>query len=465
MQAKDVEVMSDEKSKVLVVDDDPGILKQLKWSLIDFDVVTANSRESALTQMRLHAPAVVTLDLGLPPDPANATEGLETLCGILALFPHTKVIVLTGNDDRTNALKAIDLGATDFFQKPVMPEMLTHFIHRALKIHRLEGENRRLNLLTPSVNNIIGSSEAMQRVIKMVDRIAKNNIATLLLGESGTGKEVLAKAIHTKSARSDKPFVAINCASIPENLLESELFGYEKGAFTGANKQTIGKIECANEGTLFLDEIGDMPLALQAKMLRFLQERKIERVGGRTEIAVDIRVICATHRNLNQMISQEQFREDLYYRINEICINIPALRERDSDVILLAKTLLVQFNKELKTRIKGFTPKALQALTSYEWPGNIRELQNKIKSAVIMSDNNYIDAIDLGIDEGTSDDEIELLRDIRLQAESKAIIRAYEICGCNMSKTAEQLGVTRPTLYSLIDKYQIAELLPDRSAS
>jgi len=456
--------MSDVKAKVLVIDDDPGILKQLKWSLLDFEVITANNRESALTQMRLHAPAVVTLDLGLPPDPTNASEGLETLCGILALFPHTKIIVLTGNDDRTNALKAIDLGATDFFQKPVMPEMLTHFIHRALKIHHLEDENRRLSLLTPVLNNIIGSSIAMQRVIKMVDRIAKNNIATLLLGESGTGKEVLAKAIHHQSARKDQAFVAINCASIPENLLESELFGYEKGAFTGANKQTIGKIEYADGGTLFLDEIGDMPLALQAKMLRFLQERKIERVGGRTEIAVDIRVICATHRDLSGMIKQEDFREDLFYRINEICINIPPLRERDSDVILLAKTLLTQYNGELETKIKGFTANALRALTSYPWPGNIRELQNKIKSAVIMSDSNYIDTVDLGIDEGEESTKIELLRDTRAQAESKAIIKAYEICGCNMSKTSEQLGVTRPTLYSLIEKYQIGDLLPPRSS-
>jgi len=333
-----------------------------------------------------------------------------------------------------------------------------------LKIHHLEEDNRRLNLLSPVLNNIIGSSTAMARVIKMVDRIAKNNIATLLLGESGTGKELLAKAIHNQSTRSEQAFVAINCASIPENLLESELFGYEKGAFTGANKQTIGKIEYADGGTLFLDEIGDMPLSLQAKMLRFLQERKIERVGGRAEIAVDIRVVCATHRDLNNMIEQEQFREDLFYRINEICINIPALRERDNDVILLAKTILTQFNSELDTKIKGFTPSALQAMTNYPWPGNIRELQNKIKSAVIMSDNNHIDAIDLGIDGLVEDDKIELLRATRAQAESMAIIKAYEICGCNMSKTAEQLGVTRPTLYALIEKYQLNDLLSARTS-
>lgn len=455
--------MSEAKPKVLVVDDDPGILKQLKWSLLDFEVITADSRESALTQMRLHAPAAVTLDLGLPPDPTNASEGLETLSGILALFPHTKVIVLTGNDDRSNALKAIELGATDFFQKPVMPEILSHFIHRAIKIHTLEDENRRLNLMAPSISNIIGSSAAMQKVIKMVERISKNNIATLLLGESGTGKEVLAKAIHHLSDRNKKPFIAINCASIPENLLESELFGYEKGAFTGANKQTIGKIECANGGTLFLDEIGDMPLALQAKMLRFLQERQIERVGGRNEISVDIRIICATHRDLQEMITQNLFREDLFYRINEICINIPALRERDSDVIVLAKALLSQFNQELNTRLKGFTPKALSAMSTHPWPGNIRELQNKIKSAVIMTDGHFIDDVDLCLVANEEDEDITLLRDIRAQAESKAIIKAYEFCGCNMSKTAEQLGITRPTLYSLIEKYKISDIIHERS--
>ncbi|MDP2561117.1 PEP-CTERM-box response regulator transcription factor [Psychrobium sp. 1_MG-2023] len=450
--------MSQIKPKILVIDDDPGILKQLKWSLSDFDIITAENQTGAMAQMRLHAPTVVTLDLGLPPDPTNASEGLATLTAILSFAPHTKVIVITGNDDRKNAVKAIALGATDFFQKPVEPDILIHFLTRALHLYQLEEENRRLNLLAPSVNNIIGSSQPMQRVIKMVERIAKNNITTLLLGESGTGKEVLAKAIHQLSDRKNKPFIAINCASIPENLLESELFGYEKGAFTGAHKQTKGKIECAHGGTLFLDEIGDMPLNLQAKMLRFLQERLIERIGGRQEIEIDIRVICATHRNLEEMINQEFFREDLFYRINEICINIPALRERDSDIILLSKTILKQFNEELNAKIKGFTPEAINALMNYSWPGNIRELQNKIKSAVIMSDNNYIDELELGLNASTQDNII-VLRDVRAQAESKAIVSAYELCNGNMSKTAEQLGVTRPTLYALIEKYNINELV------
>lgn len=444
--------------KLLIIDDDPGILKQLKWSFTDYEVITAEHREAAIAQVKLHQPSVVTLDLGLPPDPSNASEGLATLTAILNYCPHTKIIVLTGNDDRKNAITAIALGASDFFQKPVEPEILGHVIDRAFHIHQLEEENRRLNLFNANSSSLIGSSVAMQKVIKMVERIAKNNVSTLLLGESGTGKEVLAKSIHHLSDRQKKPFIAINCASIPENLLESELFGYEKGAFTGANKQTKGKIECAEGGTLFLDEIGDMPGNLQAKVLRFIQERVIERVGGRTEIPVDIRIICATHRNLAEMIVDQSFREDLYYRINEICINIPPLREREGDVILLAKALLNQYNAELKRKIKGFTAAAIQALMAHRWPGNIRELQNKIKSAVIMADNNLIDADELGLSVDGLPPAIETLRDVRARAESKAIVTAYGLCNHNMSKTAEQLGITRPTLYSLIEKYKIAEL-------
>jgi len=451
------------KKKLLLIDDDPGILKQLKWSFTDYEVITAESREAALVQVKLHQPSVVTLDLGLPPDPSNASEGLATLTAILNFCPHTKIIVITGNDDRSHAVTAIALGASDFFQKPVEPEILGHIIDRAFNIHQLEDDNRRLNLFQSTDPTLIGTSEAMQKVIKMVERIAKNNVSTLLLGESGTGKEVLAKSIHHLSDRQDQPFIAINCASIPENLLESELFGYEKGAFTGANKQTKGKIECAEGGTLFLDEIGDMPLSLQAKMLRFLQERVIERVGGRSEIAIDVRIVCATHRDLKGMIEQESFREDLYYRINEICIEIPPLRQRDSDIILLAKAFLGLFSKELSSRTKGFTSDAIQALMTHSWPGNIRELQNKIKSAVIMADNPMIDAQELGLQNLSPPIEVITLREVRAKAESKAIISAYGLCNQNMSKTAEQLGITRPTLYSLVEKYQINELTPKLS--
>ncbi len=447
-------------SKVLIVDDDLGIQKQLKWSLSDFDVVFADNRESAITQLRRHEPAVITLDLGLPPDPANASEGLKVLEEVLTLAPYTKVIVVTGNNDKTHALQAIELGAYDFYQKPIDSDTIKILISRALYVSSLERENRRLALSRQHLGPIIGVSESIQHVSRRVEKIAKTDITTLLLGESGTGKEVFARLIHEGSSRVDKPFVAINCASIPENLLESELFGYEKGAFTGANKTTLGKIETAQGGTLFLDEIGDMPISLQAKMLRFLQERVIERVGGRSEISVDIRVICATHRDIQTMVSHESFREDLFYRIGEIIINIPPLRDRESDVLLLAKTFLKQYTHDYGSKVKGFSDSALAAMLHYQWPGNIRELQNKLKSAVILAEGTIINADDLSIMPGNEDEVLEVfnLRSVRAEAESRAIRRAFTQADKNMSKTAALLGVTRPTLYTLLDKYHLDDL-------
>ncbi len=445
---------------ILVVDDDLGIQKQLKWSLTDFNVVFADDRSSAIAQLRRFEPKVVTLDLGLPPDPANASEGLKTLEEILALAPNTKVIVVTGNNDKENALKAIDFGAYDFYQKPIDSDTIKLLINRALNLAKLEDENRILAKTRPAMGRIIGNSDAIQAVMRKAEKIAGTDISTLLLGESGTGKEVFARTIHEHSPRKEQPFVAINCASIPENLLESELFGYEKGAFTGANKTTIGKIETAQGGTLFLDEIGDMPIGLQAKMLRFLQERVIERVGGRNEIPVDIRVICATHRDIQTMVSEETFREDLFYRIGEIPINIPPLREREQDIVLLARTFLNQYREEFNAKAKSFSDGAIRALLAHRWPGNIRELQNKLKSAVIMAEGTVIQADDLGLLEPSEDFESEILnlREVREQAESKAIRKAYQRADKNMSKTAELLGVTRPTLYSLIDKYHLEDL-------
>ena len=447
-------------SKVLIVDDDLGIQKQLKWSLSDFDVVFADNRESAITQLRRHEPAVITLDLGLPPDTANASEGLKVLEEVLMLAPYTKVIVVTGNNDKTHALQAIELGAYDFYQKPIDSDTIKILISRALYVSSLERENRRLALSRQHLGPIIGVSESIQNVSRRVEKIAKTDISTLLLGESGTGKEVFARLIHEGSSRVDKPFVAINCASIPENLLESELFGYEKGAFTGANKTTLGKIETAQGGTLFLDEIGDMPISLQAKMLRFLQERVIERVGGRSEISVDIRVICATHRDIQTMVSHESFREDLFYRIGEIIINIPPLRDRESDVLLLAKTFLKQYTHDYGSKVKGFSDSALAAMLHYQWPGNIRELQNKLKSAVILAEGTIIHADDLSIMPGNEDEVLEVfnLRSVRAEAESRAIRRAFTQADKNMSKTAALLGVTRPTLYTLLDKYHLDDL-------
>ncbi|GGF74343.1 PEP-CTERM-box response regulator transcription factor [Alteromonas lipolytica] len=445
---------------ILVVDDDLGIQKQLKWSLTDFNVVFADDRPSAIAQLRRFEPKVVTLDLGLPPDPANASEGLQALEEILALAPNTKVIVVTGNNDKENALKAIDLGAYDFYQKPIDSDTIKLLINRALNLAKLEDENRILAKTRPAMGRIIGNSDAIQTVMRKAEKIAGTDISTLLLGESGTGKEVFARTIHEHSPRKDQPFVAINCASIPENLLESELFGYEKGAFTGANKTTVGKIETAQGGTLFLDEIGDMPIGLQAKMLRFLQERVIERVGGRNEIPVDIRVICATHRDIQAMVGEETFREDLFYRIGEIPINIPPLREREQDIILLARTFLNQYREDFNAKAKSFSDGAIKAMLAHRWPGNIRELQNKLKSAVIMAEGTVIQADDLGLIEPSEDFDGENLnlREVREQAESKAIRKAYQRADKNMSKTAELLGVTRPTLYSLIDKYHLEDL-------
>jgi two-component system NtrC family response regulator len=446
--------------KILVVDDDLGIQKQLKWSFSGYDVIFAEDRSSAIAQLRRYEPKVVTLDLGLPPDPSNATEGLATLEEILALAPQTKVIVVTGNNDRKNALKAVNLGAYDFYQKPIDSDTIQILVSRAINLFNLEMENRHLSEVAPSMDKIIGQSEGLLAASRKAERIAQTDISTLLLGESGTGKEVFARSIHEHSLRKDKAFVAINCASIPENLLESELFGYEKGAFTGANKTTLGKIETAQNGTLFLDEIGDMPIGLQAKMLRFLQERVIERVGGRSEIPVNIRVICATHRDIPSMVAEQTFREDLFYRVGEISIIIPPLRDRDNDVVLLAKTFLVQYNEEFKTKIKGFSDSAIKAMKQHKWPGNIRELQNKLKSAVIMAEGTHIQAEDLSLlvrDDRPSIDILNL-REVREQAESRAIRNAFLVAEHNMSKTAELLGVTRPTLYSLIEKYHLEDV-------
>lgn len=443
--------------KLLIVDDDKGIQKQLKWSLSDYDAVLAADRESAVAAVRRYEPKVVTLDLGLPPDEANASEGLAALQEILTIAPHTKVIVITGNDDRTNALAAISAGAYDFYQKPIETDVINVIVARAFSVAAIEEENRKMRAVGGNDIGIIGNSESIERLRMMVKRIAPTAITALLLGESGTGKEVTANAVHLASDRKNKPFIAINCASIPETLLESELFGFEKGAFTGAHRATKGKIECAEGGTLFLDEIGDMPYSLQAKLLRFLQEKSIERLGGRQEIAVDVRVVCATNQNLEQMVADKTFREDLFYRVSEITLNIPPLRDRDEDVIILSQYFLQHYAAEYKRNVKSFSEDALSAIKAHKWPGNIRELQNKVKSSVIMTTGTQVTAIDLGFFEN-QDKSFELslnLRTVREQAESIAIQKAYAISEGNMSKAADLLGVTRPTLYSLIEKYEL----------
>ncbi|MDY6828486.1 MAG: PEP-CTERM-box response regulator transcription factor, partial [Pseudomonadota bacterium] len=378
--------MKNDSRKLLIVEDDPGLQKQLKWCFNGNDVVLAKDRAEAIAALRRIEPGVVTLDLGLPPDPANATEGLATLEEILALAPHTKVIVVTGNDERDNALQAVALGAYDYYQKPIVVDELKLIIDRAYQLHTLEQENRRLREVRSDhmmLEGVIGVSPQMMRVCRTIEKVAPTGVTTLLLGESGTGKEVLARSIHRLSGRADAPFVAVNCGAIPENLLESELFGYEKGAFTGATKQTKGKVEYADGGTFFLDELGDMPLGLQGKLLRFLQERVIERVGGRAEIPVDVRVVCATNRDLQALVETGEFREDLYYRVSELTIDIPPLREREGDVEVLARVFLERFAEQNARALHGFSPDALRAIASYEWPGNIRELENRVKRAVI----------------------------------------------------------------------------------
>lgn len=443
---------------VLVVEDDPGLQSQIRWCLDDFEVVLADSRESAIAQFRRYEPQVVTLDMGLPPDPGGTSEGLATLKEIRELSQSTKVIVVTGNDDRDAAVTAVGLGAYDFYLKPVEAEVLSLIVNRAAHLHELEQENAKLARAQGQspLDGVIASSAAMMKICRTIEKVAPADVSTLILGESGTGKEVLAKALHQLSPRADKRFMAINCAAIPGDLLESELFGHEKGAFTGATSQRLGKVECADGGTLFLDEIGDLPMSLQPKFLRFLQERVIERVGGREEIPVDVRVVGATHQDLQQMIKDGQFREDLYYRLSEITINIPPLRDREEDAVVLARAFLERFARQQNRKVNAFSQDALLAVESYGWPGNVREMENRIKRAVIMADGEVITAEDLEFDERETSNSMPLnLRHVREEAERKAVMRALTYAGGNMAKAAELLGVSRPTLYDLQKKLEI----------
>lgn len=449
--------MSNSSRKLLIVEDDPGLMSQLRWCFEEYEVLGADDQASAINELRRHEPMVVLQDLGLPPNPEGVEEGLATLQEILKLSPHTKVIVVTGHGDQENALKSVAMGAYDFYQKPVDTDTLQLLVERAFNISELEAENRRLQsqAVASPLDGIVAASEGMLAVCRMIEKVAPTDVTTLLLGESGTGKELLARALHRLSPRVENRFVAINCAAIPENLLESELFGHEKGAFTGAAKQTLGKVELADGGTLFLDEIGDMPLALQAKMLRFLQERVIERVGGREEIPVDVRVVCATNQNPVEMIEQSTFREDLYYRVSEITIDIPPFRDREEGRLILARTLLARFSAQ-QGRALSFSDDANNAIEAYLWPGNVRELENKIKGAVIMADGNQITARDLGIDDAEPGPETLNLREVRRLAESKAIRVALMKAFGKITRAAEMLGVTRPTLYDLMNKYGLS---------
>mgnify|MGYP002795014883 CR=1 FL=1 len=445
-------------NKLLVVEDDPGLQSQIRWCFENYDVLLANDRESAISQVRKNRPAVVTLDLGLPPHEDNPSEGFATLEQILEIDPNIKVVVVTGQEERENAVKAIGMGAYDFYSKPFEPEIISLIVNRAFRLLELEEENQRLQ--TSNTHNepfagVIACSTQMQGVCKAVEKVAPSDATVLLLGESGTGKELCARGLHTLGRNHAGHYVAINCAAIPDTLLESELFGYEKGAFTGANKQTIGKIEYADGGTLFLDEMGDLPIGLQAKLLRFLQERVVERVGGHKPIPVNVRVVCATHQNLRGKIERGEFREDLFYRISEIPLEIPPLRNRDGDIIVLARFFFDKFNEDHGRKLRGFTKDALSAMESYSWPGNVRELQNRIKRAVIMTDGKQLSAADLELDKASAETMNFDLREIREKVEKQAILRALSHVNGKVAPAAELLGVSRPTLYDLIKKLNI----------
>jgi len=450
--------MNQTVKKLLIVEDDPGLQSQLRWCFDGYEVIAAEDRPSALAQLRRHEPAVVLQDLGLPPDPTGVSEGLAALADILEMAPHTKIIVITGNDDRENAVKAVGLGAYDFYQKPIDTDILSLIVQRAYRMHELEEDNRRLMRQQGAspLEGIIATSEAMLQICRQIEKVAPTNASVLILGESGTGKELLARAIHSLSPRAEARIATINCAAIPETLLESELFGYEKGAFTGAIRQTRGKIEHANGGTLFLDEIGDMPLALQAKLLRFLQQRVIERLGGHEEIPVDVRVVCATNQDLTNLIEAGRFREDLYYRIGEVSVRVPPLRERDGDVILLARAFLDKYAKQHHRSLRGFSQDALRAIQAHRWKGNVRELENKINGAVILAEGAHVTPADLELETQAPEQALPLnLRKVREEAERQAISRALSMDNGNISKAAELLGISRPTLYDLMNKYRI----------
>ena len=451
--------MSEEMKVLLVVEDDEGLQRQLKWAYDGYQVVCAGDRRSAVDAVRAHEPAVVTLDLGLPPDPDGTDEGFATLAEILRLKPDTKVIVATGHGARESATRAIAMGAYDFYKKPVDIDELGLIVARAFHLHAIEEDNRRLEASGEAkvLGSIITAAPEMTKVARTIERVASADVSVMLLGASGTGKELLARAVHEKSGRSGA-FIAINCAAIPENLLEAELFGYERGAFTGAVKSNVGKIELAQGGTLFLDEVGDIPLPLQVKLLRFLQERLIERIGGRSPIAVDTRIVCATHQDLEAMIGDGRFREDLYYRLAEIVVKIPSLAERSGDAVLLARHFVNRFSRELNPAVQSLSPDAVEAIAAYGWPGNVRELENRMKRAVIMADGKSVTAGDLDLQAGTpvGDDILPInLRAAREIADRKAIRQAMSQSDNNISGAAKLLGISRPTLYDLLKQYRL----------
>ncbi len=444
--------MTKKTHKLLIVDDDVGIRKQLKWTFDRLETLVAEDRKEALTIARREEPQVVLLDLAMPPDLDGPSEGFAALDELLALNPKIRVIIASGNDERGNALKAIRRGAYDFCAKPVDIAILNMIVDRAFYLYDLEAENERLSGLNSHIplDGLITACPKMLQLCKAVEQVASSGISVMLTGESGTGKEVMARSLHRLSPRVSEKFIAINCAAIPENLLESELFGHEKGAFTGAVNRTIGKFETANKGILFLDEIAEMPPALQAKLLRFLQDRSIERVGGRESIKIDVRIISATNKDLKAEMASGHFREDLYYRLNEVAFHLPPLRERKGDAALLSSYFIQLFNKTLNTHIKGLTADATAAVNAYAWPGNIRELENRIKRAMVLCHGKYLNTTDLDLEPSDENTQTMTLRQAREKAEKEIVTQALAQTQDNVSQSAKILGVSRPTLYELM---------------
>ena len=446
------------KQKLLIVDDDEDLRKQMKWALAeDYDVLLAEDRKSAAVAMTKEKPAVVTLDLGLPPQPAGVEEGFAVLDDILNGHGLTKVLIITGRGEKEHALRAVEKGAYDFFYKPIQLDELKVVLRRAFHLSQLEREQSELQqrLSGENFEGMLGTSRKMQDVFSIIRKVSGTDAPILIMGESGTGKELVARAIHRLSVRQTSPFIAINCSAIPETLLESELFGHEKGAFTGAHVQRKGRFEMAEGGTLFLDEIGELPLSLQVKLFRFLQERVVERVGGREQIDVDTRVIAATNRDLKEAMKDGRFREDLYFRLGVIMVFIPPLREREADIVLMARAFLERYATENRKKIKGFTNEALDAIEQYEWPGNVRELENRVKRAVIMADGKQLTPEDLEIGAPRARFEGMGLKEAREALEKELLAKAIARNRGHLTKAAVELGVSRPTLYDLMEKFGI----------
>jgi len=446
-----------QRRRLLILENDRALRRELETVFSDLDVTVCETSEQALAMVRRTEPDVVLFDLGTAHKPAIAAQSLELLRQILSISPDTKIIAMTEHDARELAVAAVGLGAADFYHKPLDAGVLSIVVRRALRIRELEEENWRLRERTGAMalEGIIGVSDAIRSLCRAVEKVAPTNTTVLLLGESGTGKELLARALHRLSGRAHKPFVAINCAAIPDTLLESELFGYEKGAFTGAARRTVGKLESADGGTVFLDEIGEMPASLQAKLLRVVQERTVERIGGRTPVLLDLRIVCATNRNLDTLIGNGEFRDDLFYRVSEVIVRVPPLRDRQGDSLLLAQFLLQQVSARLGKPTRGLAPDAIRAIQAHRWPGNVRELENRIKGAVIMAEGAVVTATDLGLEDPGADPEYLNLRAARQRAEAQGVRQSLALAQGNLSRAAELLGVTRPTLYDLIDKHSI----------